>query len=300
MTGFPPTEEVRHAPITRGRRRRRPALRRRRSPDLTRVSVSSAGAQADGISFGAAVSRDGRYVAFGSDATGLVPGDTNGAGDVLVRDRRAGTTERISVSSAGVQGDGESRTASITPEGRYAVFASRAANLVPGDTNAGGDVFLRDRRTGTTTRVSVAPGGGQADGDSSAVTMTPDGRYVAFDSLASNLVPGGTPGPRAVFVRDLTTGATARIAIGSNPSLSADGRIVAFHHRPDPATERQEVFAADRRTGVTRSVSGPGGGYSYQAVVSGDGRVVAFHSTASDLVPGDTNDVGDIFARRLG
>jgi len=366
----------------------------------TRVSVATGGTQANGVSFGSALSADGRYVAFSSDATNLVPGDTNNAGDVFVRDRRTGTTERVSLSSAGAQGGEESFGTSITPDGRYVSFASRAPNLVPGDTNGQTDAFLRDRRTGTTTRISVSargaqgngestfpklsadgrhvafqswatnlmPGspaagvfvrgldsgtleristtgtgatisgngryvafdtsgdvfvrdrhtrtttrisvatnGGQADNDSGTAAMTPDGRHVAFDSLASNLVPDDVSGPRAVFVRDRGTGTTTRIATGTNPALSADGRYVAFQARPmdvvpgDPG-EQTQVFVRDRNTGTTTRIStatdgGPANGLSYQAALSADGGQVAFHSAATNLIPTDTNTVGDIFIR---
>lgn len=372
----------------------------------TRVSVSTAGTQANGVSFGSALSADGRYVAFSSDATNLVPGDTNNAGDVFVRDRRTGTTERVSLSSAGAQGGEESFGTSITPDGRYVAFASRAPNLVPGDTNGqtdafirdrrtgtttrisvsargtqgnsestfprlsadgrhvafpswatnlipgdttagvfvrgldsgtlervsatgtgatisgdgryvafdtyasnevpgdtntSGDVFVRDRQTRTTTRISVASNGAQADNDSGTAAMTPDGRYVAFDSLASNLVPGDAPGPRAVFVRDRQTGATSRIAVGTNPALSADGRYIAFQDRPVDG-EHTQVFVRDRQTGTTTRISvatdgTPANGLSYQAALSADGRQVAFHSAATNLIPADTNNTGDIFTR---
>src|SRR4051794_40131562 len=130
-----------------------------------RVSVSSAGSQGDGYSYDQAISADGRFVAFHSRADNLVPGDTNGADDIFVRDRRTGRTERVSVSAAGRQGDGGSFSPSISADGRFVAFASRANNLVPGDTNGVTDVFVRDWLRGTTERVSIATGA-QGDGDS--------------------------------------------------------------------------------------------------------------------------------------
>src|SRR5262249_35604831 len=145
-------------------------------------------------------SADGRYVAFDCDATNLVSGDTNGEGDIFVRDRQTGVTERVSVSSTGEQQQGNHiyGTPSISSDGRYVAFVSSATNLVPGDTNGKSDVFVRDRQMGTTERVSVSSTGDQGNDDSSgaaasandfAPSISADGRYVAFVSLASNLVP---------------------------------------------------------------------------------------------------------------
>src|SRR5262249_45043093 len=132
---------------------------------VERISVSADGAQGNGSSFFVATSADGRYVAFESFAGNLVPGDTNGKADVFVRDRLTGSIERVSVSSSGVQGNGASGLPSISADGRYVVFESDADNLVPGDTNAATDVFVRDRVLGTTTRVSVSSSGAQGNAD---------------------------------------------------------------------------------------------------------------------------------------
>src|SRR3954451_13493427 len=195
-----------------------PALAADTTPALAagtteRASVSSSGAQGDGESALPSISAHGRYVAFVSAASNLVPNDTNGSNcpgrfevcgfDVFVRDLKAGTTERVSVSSAGAQGDGDSGAGNfgtagpaISADGRYVAFASVATDLVPGDTNGRSDVFVRDRQTGTTERVSVSSsgqqanfGGGSGDIESSAPAISADGRYVAFASIATNLVP---------------------------------------------------------------------------------------------------------------
>jgi Tol biopolymer transport system component len=123
------------------------------------VDRSTAGQQAQGgdTASGGAISADGRYVTFDSSAANLVAGDTNGAQDVFVRDRTAGTTQRVSVAGGGGQADDESFASSISADGRSVAFASFADNLVPGDTNGTTDVFVRDRTAGTTTRVSSAP-----------------------------------------------------------------------------------------------------------------------------------------------
>src|SRR5262249_13825695 len=156
--------------------------------------VGAGGAQGDGRSILPAISSDGRYVAFQSDASNLVAGDTNGVTDVFVRDRLTGTTERMSVDSAGVQGNGVSSVPSISADGRYVAFLSDASNLVAGDTNGVTDVFVHDRTTGATERVSVATGGTQADRGSGYAAISPDGRFVAIGSVATNLVVGDTNG----------------------------------------------------------------------------------------------------------
>ncbi|MGZ4664922.1 MAG: TolB family protein, partial [Frankiaceae bacterium] len=177
------------------------------------VSVSNTGAQGKGYSAGAVtqsdgryagavVSANGRYVAFISGAANLVPGDTNTESDVFVRDRRAGTTTRVSVSNTGAQANGYSYEVAVSANGRYVAFDSNATNLVPGDTNDAQDVFVRDRRAGTTTRVSVSNSGAQGNGGSGDPAVSANGRYVAFNSFATNLVPGDTNDARDVFVRD--------------------------------------------------------------------------------------------------
>ena len=183
-----------------------------------RVSVATGGTQGNGFSSEPAISADGRYVTFSSAASNLVPGDTNGAPDVFVRDRRSGTTQRVSVAAAGTQGNGDSGSSAIGADGRYVAFVSRASNLVPGDTNGTSDVFVRDLQLGTTQRVSVATDGTQADGASFNVAISADGRYVAFDSYASNLAPGDTNQAGDVFVRDLQSGTTQRVSVATDGS----------------------------------------------------------------------------------
>ena len=165
------------------------------APGLTeRVSVNRAGEQGNDVAYGSALSADGRFVAFQSLAADLVPGDTNGTWDVFVRDRLAGATERISVSSASAQGNLSSVGPALSADGRFVAFQSLAANLVPGDTNATWDVFVRDRLAGTTERISVSGASEQGNNTSEYPAISADGRFVAFQSAASNLVPGDTNG----------------------------------------------------------------------------------------------------------
>ena len=281
----------------------------------TRVSVASDGSQSNGFSWWPSLSADGRFVAFHSEATNLVPGDTNGYGDVFVHDRQTGVTTRVSVASDGTQGNSSSWLSSISANGRFVAFLSWASNLVPDDTNGYCDVFVHDRQTGTTTRVSVASDGTQGNGSSQACTISSDGRFVAFYSAASNLVRDDTNGFIDIFVHDRQTGGTSRVSVASDgtqsngdsyaPSISADGRFVTFESEafnlvPGDTNGCRDVFVHDRQTGVTTRVSVTSNGTqstgaSGTASLSADGRFVAFRSWASNLVPGDTNAYSDIF-----
>jgi Tol biopolymer transport system component len=176
-------------------------VRDRRTGKIQLVSVSSDGAQSDGRFNGAAaISPSGRFVALLSGATNLVPGDTNGQLDVFVHDRKTGTTERVSVSSRGKQSDGFSSGGGMSADGRFVTFESQATNLVPGDTNGVSDIFVHDRATGRTRRVSVGADGRQGDDASVVPAISASGRIVAFNSVASNLVPDDSNGVEDVFV----------------------------------------------------------------------------------------------------
>jgi Tol biopolymer transport system component len=173
----------------------------RGSGGVTRVSVSSAGTQGNGFSGWSDLSADGRYVVFDSQATNLVSGDINGRTDVFLHDRDTGTTTRLSVSTAGVQGDGTSSSPSIDRNGQYVAFWSRATNLVAGDTNGAADIFLRDLRKSTTSRVSLDSAGLEADGDSFRPRLSEGGCVAVFQSDATDLVSGDTNAVTDVFVR---------------------------------------------------------------------------------------------------
>jgi Tol biopolymer transport system component len=285
-----------------------------------RVSISSYGEQANGDSgwyFGVSLSADARFVAFCSVASNLVPDDTNGHWDLFVRDRHLGTTERVSVSSSGAQADAGSGSPSQTADGRFVVFFSYATNLVPEDTNGYCDAFVRDRQLGTTERISVSSSGNQANGGSYCPSVSADGRFVAFLSLATNLVPGGTGPWSQVFVRDRLRGTTelASVSLSGEPgdfdsyycSVSADGRFVAFLSSagnlvPGGTIGKQKVFVHDLLTGTNEQASvsssgEPENGLSWWCCVSEDGRFVAFESDATNLVPGDANGDRDVFVR---
>ena len=279
------------------------------------VSMDSAGNLANGTSTSPAISADGRFIAFVSAASNLVPGDTNGESDIFVHDRQTGATNRVSVDGTGSQADGSSGEPTISADGRFVAFMSAAANLVPGDANGEGDIIVHDRRTGATQRVSVDSGGGQANGSSGSPSISANGRFVAFVSAASGLVPGDTNGESDVFVHDRQTGTTERVSVDSagdqgnggsaSPSISADGRYVAFtsaanNFAPGDAGGGSDVFVRDREIAVTERVSGNSAGNaadgsSEAPAISADGRFVAFQSKATNLVPRDFNRDQDIF-----
>ncbi|MEP6516621.1 calcium-binding protein [Microcoleus vaginatus] len=286
---------------------------------INRVSVDSAGNQAIGRSLFPSISANGRFVAFTSNASNLVPGDTNNDFDIFVRDLLTNTTTRVSVDSAGNQGNNRSFDPSISADGRFVAFTSDASNLVPGDTNSSEDIFVRDLLTNTTTRVSVDSAGNQGNNRSGAPSISADGRFVAFSSDASNLVLGDTKDNEDIFVRDLLTNTTTRVSVdsagnsGNNrsfiPSISANGRFVAFQSEasnlvPGDTNNNIDVFVRDTITNTTTRVSvdsagNQARGISALASISADGRFVAFLSDAFNLVPGDTNNSRDFFVRDL-
>lgn len=230
------------------------------SGETERVSVSSSGEQADCDSGSSSISNDGRYVAFASCASTLVPNDANtnpatpsrSAWDVFVHDRVTGRTERVSVDSSGEEGNDDSWRAFISADGRFVSFPSVASNLVANDGNGVRDSFVHDRLTHTTTRVSVTSTGAEQVApqddtepvvgpfvlDAAVVLLSADGRYATFDSRATNLVPDDTNGMNDVFVHDRRTGTTVRVSVSSTgqqgnnssriPALSADGGVVVF------------------------------------------------------------------------
>ncbi len=300
-----------------GNRRVDVFVRDRQTGTTTRVSVRSDGGGANGPSFKPSISEDGRYVGFDSGASNLVRRDGNDAWDVFVRDREERTTRRVSLNSNGVPGNRDSWSAVLSADGRFVAFASLAFNLVAGDTNRQADIFVRDRQTGTTTRVSVRSNGRQANGGSALPAISADGRYVAFRSVATNLVDGDTNGHADVFVHDRETGRTRRVTTArdgsqangpsDSPSLSADGNLVAFESSatnlvPGDTNSQRDVFVRDRAAGVTRRVSlstrhVAGNGLTERPALSGDGLFVAFTSYATNLVRRDTNDRADVFVR---
>ena len=288
----------------------------RTTSTTARVSVSSNGTQTDNQSYAPSISADGHYVAFFSAASNLISGDTNNTLDIFVHDRLTGTTTRASVASDGTQSNDYSYSPSISADGRYVAFFSAASNLVSGDTNNVSDIFVHDRNTGATTRVSVASDGTQANsGSALSTSISADGRYVVFASDANNLVSGDTNGQWDIFVHDRVTSVTTRVSVDSNGtqsnaapgffSVSADGRYVAFDSFASNLVSgdtnfTRDIFVHDRTTSTTTRVSvasdgTQANGLSYFPSISADGRFVAFSSYASNLVNGDTNNQPDVF-----
>jgi Tol biopolymer transport system component len=227
------------------------------------VSVDASGHAGNGASYtdlARAISQDGRFVVFRSDANDLVAGDTNGVTDVFVRDRQSGTTECASVDSGGVSANGASSDAAISADGRFVAFTSTATNLVPGTSIVARRVFLRDLQSGTTELVSVRIGGADADAESYGPSLSADGRFAAFTSWLPDLAAGDTNGRADVFVRDRQAGTTEIASLGDSGQLGNEDCLLA--------------------------------------TISPDGNFVAFESAAADLVPADTNGfMVDVFLR---
>lgn len=285
---------------------------------IERVSVTDDGSQQDGGSKLTSISGDGRYATFDSSSDALVAGDTNGQSDIFVRDRVAGTTERVSVGAAGQQANAYSGMHDISGDGRFVVFESPATNLVPGDTNGQPDVFVRDLVEGTTVRVSVSSSGAQANNRSHSPTMSHDGTAVVFASYATNLVAGDANGYQDTFVHELETGMTERVSIAtgggeaneySSYGVASDGgRIVVFgswasNLVPSDGNLTYDLFVRDRAAGTTERASvGPAGqqppGGSDWPSITADGRFVAF-TTSGGLLPGGSNSFAQVFVRDL-
>jgi Tol biopolymer transport system component len=293
-------------------------LRDRQRRTTQRISQTPDGSDADGASSAAAVSGNGRFVAFTSEATNLVPSDTNGVSDVFVHDRATQETTRVSVDSSGVAGNGDSSGVCISRRGRFVAFVSAADNLVSGDTNSTGDVFLHDRTTAETRRVSLDAASVEANGASARPSLSPRGRHIAYESLATNLVAGDTNGVRDIFWADLQTGSVLRVSVddggaqadgpSSYPSISRKGRMVSFQSAAtnlDPAdlNALEDVFLHGVMDGTTRMVSlglflSQPDGDSVQPRLSTNGRRLGFSSSATNLVENDLNGQDDVFVYR--
>lgn len=281
---------------------------------IERVSVADGGTQGNGNAYDPSISADGRYVAFASNSSNLVNGNTNGVYDAFVYDRETDTIERVSVSSSG-ESNSNVLAPTLSADGQFVAFASDASNLVSGDTNGVRDVFVYNRNTSTIERVSLASGGTQGDADSTHPSLSSDGRYVAFHSAASNLVSGDTNGLRDVFVYDRTTDTIEQISVANdgtagdfasiNASISGNGRYVAFTSYASnlvggDTNNQADIFVYDRELNSVERISvsnsgAEGNGASQDASISTNGRYVTFRSAASNLVSGDTNGVEDIF-----
>lgn len=280
------------------------------------VSRATNGAAGDSESFRPSVSANGRFVAFSSNANNLSDVDNDNVTNVFVRDRQTNTTTLVGRAS-GPQGAGAnsgSHSPSISGDGRLVAFNSSATNLSNGDSDAFTDVYVRDLQMNTTHLVSRASGGQGADADKNArnPSISSNGRFVAFESVADNLSPIDATGIDDIFVRDLQAGTTTLVTRGpggavgnahsNNASISADGRFVAFQSGADNFSvedndDVSNVYVRDVITSATTFVSrangasGVGGNFnSGSASISGDGRRVAFDSVATNLSPDANSD----------
>jgi Tol biopolymer transport system component len=288
------------------------------------ISRAPDGAEGNGTSSLPDLSDDGRFIVYQSWADNLVGDDTNAACDIYLFDRLDGSTTRVSIPGTGGEADGSSTHPAISGDGRFVSFSSEATNLVPDDTNGVADMFVVDRESGAIDRVNVSTDGQQADASGGLFpesALSEDGRYVAFLSMAGNLV--ATPAPPTVtqvYLRDRVRGTTRRVSVSTagepaddrcfHPTLSADGRLIGFQSQArnllaaDQDT-MADAYIADRRTQSVRMISasrlrGTGRrGDCGRLAISPAGCTVAFASDASDLDEADDNDTSDVYLLSL-
>ncbi|GAB2864998.1 hypothetical protein GCM10027277_37360 [Pseudoduganella ginsengisoli] len=249
---------------------------------LVNASTNSSGADANGHSYNAAISGNGRYVAYLSKATNLVATDTNGHDDVFVKDLQTGAVRNISTTAAGVQADADSKDIAISSDGKLVAFTSYATNLVPND-NSYADIFVKDTATASLQRISTDSFGNAGNGNSDHATFSANGRYVVFASEASNLVDDDTNGTRDVFRKDLQTGQTVRVSTtadgmqvtgdSGDASISADGRYVVFSSTasftPGDTDGKTDIFIKDMQSGAVSRLSQSGGADDYNYAEGG-------------------------------
>ncbi len=284
-----------------------------------RLDVTYSGVAPNGSSWWPVMSADGRFVAFHSWASNLVPSDRNGAYDIFVRDRFLGTTTLVSVSSIGTQADADSIYPAISADGKSIAFISAATNLAS-DANGKTQVYVRDWLTGTTELVSVSPTGEPADADCEYCSISGDGRYVVFDTASTNLAPG-TGAHLEVYLRDRAAGTTQLISVSTagdsanwdalKPRITPDGRYVVFcsladNIVPNDTNAAKDLFLRDLMATTTERISvadvtGEQGNARSAAApppaITPDARFIAFASEASNLVASDSNGLWDIFLR---
>ena len=281
------------------------------------ISLGSTNNLGNGVSGHAALGAGAAFTTFSSTARNLVPGDTNGAEDCFYRNLTTGAFELLSQSTSGVRGNAKSLKPVPSVDGSVVTFQSSASNLDGSDTNGKLDVFVRNRTTDTTRRVSETSSGGQANGDSTYPQISPNGRYVVFASTASNLAASDGNTRSDIYRHDLQTGRTEHVSVSTSggasngnslyPAISGDGRYVAFQSSSTnlvagDTNGQTDVFLRDMQTGRTELVSlsssgAQGAGTSHYPDLSDDGRYVIFISVARNLSSGDTNNFNDLFVR---
>jgi cytochrome c556 len=283
------------------------------------ISKSTSGALGDRYSYVCDISETGRYVLFGSDATNFVTGHTGNLFDLFVRDRQLNTTTLVSMSTAGVQGDGDTGCGSISADGRYIAFHSGAANLDV-DIDGTSDIFLRDRTNNTTTLISKSSGGTQGNGSSGFPDISADGSTVVYESVATNLVTGDTNAVQDIFAYDVATSTTTRVSVTSAEAqvaglseiahVSGDGSLVTFVSYaqtivPGKTSTAGDIIMRDTVTGTTTRVSVSSTGTeanssSYYHDISADGNTIVFQSEASNLTTPAAAGNTNIFVHDIG
>ncbi|BCD96231.1 dockerin type I domain-containing protein [Marinagarivorans cellulosilyticus] len=293
-------------------------IRDRELGTTERLSVSTSGAQTNWWSQEPSISGDGRYVVFTSHDSQLSPNDTNNTHDVFLRDRQAGTTTLISVSTTGTLANGGSYMPTISDNGTHITYVSSASNLVANDTNGWEDIFVYEIATGTTTRVSLDIAGAQIQGNSRDPNISANGRYVVFLSNNSEFDPFIFD-ESEILLHDTQTSTTEKITIShdgsatsgmnSRPSISADGRYVSFSSNisnliSDDTNFFEDIFVFDRNTSTTERISLDINGNeindgSYGPTISSNALYVVYESNSPNIVANDTNGFSDIFVARL-
>lgn len=283
------------------------------------VSRPVDGAAPNGAAFEPAISADGRFVVFRSNSTNLITGDNNNAFDVFWRDMDNNALERVNLGPGNIQAVGAAGVSvsfpTVSDDGNLIAYASIFTNLVTGDTNGRRDIFVRDRATASTTRVSVDSVGTESNGNSDTPVISADGRYVVYTTLATNLVASDTGALQKIIRHDRQSGATELVSVGLGASvangnsyvsaISADGSLIAFSSSASnlvsgDSNARDDIFLRDMLSGTTTRVSVDslgvqGNGNSSDPSISADGRYVSFFANSSNLVPGDTNLRNDVF-----
>jgi dipeptidyl aminopeptidase/acylaminoacyl peptidase len=279
-----------------------------------RVSVTADGSQPNGQSWDPQLSADGRYVTFNSYATNLGPAVTSGVYNVYVRDTVANTTKALAVAADGTAGNRLSEFATISADGRYIAFSSESTNLPPTPTSwvHNSQVYLYDQTTGELTRVSSPTNGREASRESLQPMISADGRFITYSSHASNLVPGDTNNKQDIFLYDIATKTNTRIspnqANGASfwPTISPDGRYIGYMSYatnlvPGDTNANSDLFVYDREAGTTTRINVTSAGRQSSGVglaiasFSADGRLITYHDSSPNLVPGDTNQENDAF-----
>jgi Tol biopolymer transport system component len=288
----------------------------RETGKTTLVSIASDGMQGNLSSHDAIISGDGHFVAFWSNATTLVPNDTNTFRDVFVHDLETSETERLSVSSNGRQGDGDSRKPDISDDGRFVVFWSQASNLVSTDRNLSADIFLVDRGEGEITRVNITSTGSEADDDAEDdVSISGNGAFIAFQTSAGNLFGDDFSFQNRIYLYERETRKVVMISSeesacpssycqgATQPVVSGNGRYIAYlsdAYEVDDSASSGSIYLHDRAEGATMRITRtfndePLDAFVSELAISDDGRIIAFETSASNVVVPDLNGTTDVF-----